>query len=88
MSALNAVQMVEPFWADVWVARNPEAVDRYLVDDFVITSAGKRFSQGMRSSNGYASFRRESPVLHSRLSRVFRMLRVIVWRRGGTFGSG
>src|SRR5580692_1096798 len=41
MSVLNAVQIVESFWADVWVARNPEAVDRYVVDDFVITSAGE-----------------------------------------------
>jgi hypothetical protein len=64
MSVLNALQIVESFWADVWVAGNPEAVDRYVVDDFVITSAGKRFGQGMPSSNGYASFRRESPVLN------------------------
>jgi hypothetical protein len=28
MSVLNAVQIVESFWADVWVARDPEAVDR------------------------------------------------------------
>ena len=41
MSVLNAVQIVESFWADVWVARDPEAVDRYVVDDFVITSAGE-----------------------------------------------
>jgi hypothetical protein len=40
VSVLNAVQIVESFWADVWVARNPDAVDRYVVDDFVITSAG------------------------------------------------
>jgi hypothetical protein len=32
MSVLNAVQTVESFWANVWVARNPEAVDRYWVD--------------------------------------------------------
>lgn len=45
MSVLNAVQIVESFWADVWVARNPEAIDCYVVDDFVITSAGRRFDQ-------------------------------------------
>ena len=59
MPVLNAVQIVESFWADVWVARNPEVVDRHVVDDLVITSAGKRFGQGMPSGNGYASFRRE-----------------------------
>ena len=41
MSVLNAVQIIESFWTDVWVARDPEAVDRYVVDDFVITSAGE-----------------------------------------------
>jgi hypothetical protein len=85
MSVLNAVQIVESFWANVWVARNPEVVDRHVVDDLIITSAGKRFGQGMPSGNGYASFRRESPVFNSRLSRVFRMLKVIVWPRGDAF---
>jgi hypothetical protein len=41
MAVLNAVQIVESFWVDVWVARNPDAADRYVVDDFVITSAGE-----------------------------------------------
>src|ERR1700741_3509661 len=40
MAELDAVKIVEAFWADVWVARNPEAVDRYVVEDFVITSGG------------------------------------------------
>ena len=31
MSQLGAVKIVEAFWSDVWVARNPEAVDRYVV---------------------------------------------------------
>jgi hypothetical protein len=44
MSVLNAVQIVESFRADVWVARNPEAADRYVVDDFVIMSAWGRDS--------------------------------------------
>ena len=41
MSVLNAVQIVESFWAAVWVARNLEIVDRYVVDEFVIRSAGR-----------------------------------------------
>lgn len=49
LSVLNAVQIVESFWADVWVARNPEAIDRYVVDDFVITSAGEE----LRSRNAF-----------------------------------
>ena len=37
---LDAVKIVESFWADVWVARNPDAIDRYVVEDFVLTSGG------------------------------------------------
>ena len=40
MPQLDAVKIVESFWADVWVARNPDAIDRYVVEDFVITSGG------------------------------------------------
>ena len=40
MPQLDAVKIVESFWADVWAARNPDAIDRYVVDDFVITSGG------------------------------------------------
>lgn len=29
------------FWRDVWQARNPAAVDNYVVEDFVITTGGK-----------------------------------------------
>jgi len=40
MAQLDAVKIVESFWADVWAARDPDAIDRYVVDDFVITSGG------------------------------------------------
>jgi hypothetical protein len=38
----NSVELVESFWRDVWSSRNPEAVDDYVVEDFVITNAGRR----------------------------------------------
>lgn len=37
---MNSVKIVEEFWEAVWEARNPEAVRRFVVDDFVITSGG------------------------------------------------
>jgi hypothetical protein len=37
---VDALKIVESFWADVWVARDPEAVDHYVVEDVVITSGG------------------------------------------------
>ncbi len=40
MTQLSAVTIVESFWRDVWQACNPEAVDRYVSEDFIITSGG------------------------------------------------
>jgi hypothetical protein len=40
MSKMNSVKIVEGFWATVWKARNPDAIDRFVLDDFVITTGG------------------------------------------------
>jgi ketosteroid isomerase-like protein len=40
MSRLNSVKIVEESWAAVWKARDPEAIDRFVVDDFVLTTGG------------------------------------------------
>jgi predicted ester cyclase len=40
MAKIDAVSIVENFWKSVWQARNPEAIDRFVVDDFVITTDG------------------------------------------------
>jgi hypothetical protein len=40
MSTLDSVGIVERFWAAVWKARDPEAIDRFVVDDFVLTTGG------------------------------------------------
>ena len=41
MPALNAVEIVEAFWAAVWQSpQNPDAVDDFVSDDFIITSGG------------------------------------------------
>jgi hypothetical protein len=40
----NPVEIANAFWRDVWQARNPAAVDQYVVDDFVITTGGKDIS--------------------------------------------
>jgi predicted ester cyclase len=40
MSQLDAVKIVESFWKDVWAACNPEAIDRYVVEDFTLTTGG------------------------------------------------
>src|SRR5262245_25497390 len=40
MSKRHSVRDVEEFWAAVWTARDPEAIDRFVVDDFVLTTGG------------------------------------------------
>lgn len=40
MAYANSVEIVEAFWDAVWASRNPEAVDDFVVEDFVITNAG------------------------------------------------
>jgi hypothetical protein len=37
----NSAAIVEGFLRDVWQRQNPEAVDKYVSDDFVITTGGK-----------------------------------------------
>jgi hypothetical protein len=37
----NSAAIVEGFLRDVWQRQNPEAVDKYVTEDFVITTGGK-----------------------------------------------
>jgi hypothetical protein len=36
----RSVDIVEHFWRAVWIARDPEAVDHLVAEDFTITSGG------------------------------------------------
>ena len=38
---MNSVDIVHAFWDEVWNAHDPEAVDKFVVDDFVIVSGGE-----------------------------------------------
>jgi steroid delta-isomerase-like uncharacterized protein len=42
MRYADSVEIVEAFWAQVWNAHDPEKVDDFVVEDFVITTAGER----------------------------------------------
>jgi hypothetical protein len=37
---MNSVKIVEDFWEAVWIARSPEAIESFVVEDFVITTGG------------------------------------------------
>ncbi|HEY4316574.1 MAG TPA: nuclear transport factor 2 family protein [Herbaspirillum sp.] len=40
MNTQNSVKIVEAFWAAVWQGKDFDAIDRFCVEDFVITSGG------------------------------------------------
>ncbi len=41
MPTIKSVEIVEAFWAAVWQPpQNPDAVDDFVVEDFIITSGG------------------------------------------------
>ena len=44
MSSQNSVDVVNAFWDEVWNAHDPSAVDRFVVDDFVIVTGGETVS--------------------------------------------
>lgn len=39
---VQSTEIVTAFWDEVWNAHDPEAVDRFVVDDFVIISGGEK----------------------------------------------
>ena len=44
MSTEHSVDMVHAFWDEVWNAHDPEAADRFVVDDFVTVTGGETIS--------------------------------------------
>jgi steroid delta-isomerase-like uncharacterized protein len=44
MSSKNSVDVVHAFWDEVWNAHDAEAIDRFVVDDFVIVSGGEEIT--------------------------------------------
>ncbi len=42
MAYATSTEVVEAFWDAVWKSRDPQAVDRFVAEDFVITTGGER----------------------------------------------
>lgn len=42
MSEHNSVKIVHAFWDEVWNAHDADAVDKFVVEDFVIVNAGDK----------------------------------------------
>jgi steroid delta-isomerase-like uncharacterized protein len=44
MSGSNSVEIVEAFWDAVWNAHDPGAIDRFVVEDFVLVDGGEEIT--------------------------------------------
>lgn len=55
MSGTSSVQIVEEFWDAVWNGHNPDAIDRFVVDDFILISGGKE----IRSKENFRQWLRD-----------------------------
>jgi ketosteroid isomerase-like protein len=64
MSTTNSVDIVHAFWDEVWNAHDPEAVDRFVVDDFVIVSGGDTISGRDNFKRWIAGFLAHVDSLH------------------------
>ncbi len=56
MDGQKSVEIVESFWREVWQAKNPEVVDKFVVEDFVITSGGKEIRSRAEFKKWVAGF--------------------------------
>lgn len=56
MADLNAVKIVEDFFHEVWQKQNVEAIDRFVAEDFVITSDGVDIISRVKFKAWVASF--------------------------------
>jgi hypothetical protein len=64
----SSTEVVEVFWSEVWKARNPDKVDDFVVEDFVITSGGERV-EGRENFKAWASIPRDDGRLPVRCDR-------------------
>jgi steroid delta-isomerase-like uncharacterized protein len=61
---MNSVDIVHAFWSEVWNAHDPAAVDRFVVDDFVIVSGGETISGRESFKQWVADFLAKVDDLH------------------------
>lgn len=52
----NSIAIVEKFWRQVWQARNPDAIDDLVAEDFTITSGGVEIRSRARFKDWVAAF--------------------------------
>jgi steroid delta-isomerase-like uncharacterized protein len=67
----SSVVLLENFWRDVWEAKNPEAVDQYVTEDFVITSGGKDIATRAAFKAWLADFQPRIADMHFEVLETF-----------------
>ena len=68
---MNSVEIVHAFWNEVWNAHDPSAVDRFVVDDFVIVSGGQTISGRENFKDWVAVFLAKVNDLHLEMVESF-----------------
>ena len=71
MSRENSVDIVHSFWDEVWNAHDPEAADRFVVDDFVIVSGGETLTGRENFKKWIAEFLATLTDLHLEVTESF-----------------
>ena len=71
MRSRNSVEIVNAFWEDVWNAHDPFAVDRYIVDDFVIVTGGEEVTGRANFKAWIAGFLATITDLHLEVTESF-----------------
>jgi steroid delta-isomerase-like uncharacterized protein len=64
MSTSSSVDIVHAFWDQVWNAHDPAAVDRFVVDDFVIVTGGETITGRENFKRWVAGFLAKVNDLH------------------------
>jgi steroid delta-isomerase-like uncharacterized protein len=67
----NSVDIVHAFWDEVWNAHDPAAVDRFVVDDFVIVTGGEAISGRENFKKWIEGFLTKINDLHLEVSESF-----------------
>jgi steroid delta-isomerase-like uncharacterized protein len=61
---MRSTEIVTAFWDEVWNAHDPDAVDRFVVDDVVIVSGGQEISGKETVKNWIREFLEKVNDLH------------------------
>ena len=61
---MRSTEIVSALWDEVWNANNPDAVDRFVVDDVVVVSGGREISGREDFKNWVREFLEKVKDLH------------------------